>query len=54
MRERVEGLGGQLERRGDGGTALVITLPSPSGPLSRRPAAHAGRGGAELEDGALS
>jgi two-component system sensor histidine kinase DesK len=31
MRERIEGLGGTVERRGEGGTALVITLP-------RRPA----------------
>jgi len=27
MRERVEGLGGRLERRGEGGTSLLITLP---------------------------
>jgi two-component system sensor histidine kinase DesK len=27
MRERVEGLGGRLERRTDGGTALLIALP---------------------------
>jgi two-component system, NarL family, sensor histidine kinase DesK len=27
MRERVEGLGGRLERRVDGGTVLALTLP---------------------------
>lgn len=27
MRERVEGLGGRMERRTDGGTVLVVTLP---------------------------
>jgi two-component system sensor histidine kinase DesK len=52
MRERIEGLGGELERHGDGGMALVITLPSPPGPLSR-PAPLPARGGVELENGAL-
>lgn len=40
MRERVEGLGGQLERHGEGGTAVVIRLPGkpePPGSLSRPP-----------------
>jgi len=27
MRERVEGLGGRMERQGDGGTTLTVTLP---------------------------
>jgi two-component system sensor histidine kinase DesK len=27
MRERVEGLGGRMERQGDGGTALLVALP---------------------------
>lgn len=27
MRERVEGLGGRMERKGDGGTTLTVTLP---------------------------
>lgn len=32
MRERVEGLGGRLERRTDGGTALLIALPKQAPP----------------------
>ncbi len=30
MRERVEGLGGRVERHGEEGTRLVVTLPQPS------------------------
>lgn len=32
MRERVEGLGGRLERRADGGTSLLIVLPRQAPP----------------------
>ncbi len=32
MRERVEGLGGRLERRTDGGTSLLVVLPRQSPP----------------------
>ncbi len=39
MRERVEGLGGRVERHGDGGTRLVVTLP-------RRGPEESERGGA--------
>jgi two-component system sensor histidine kinase DesK len=54
MRERVEGVGGQLERQGDGGTVVVIRLPgkpepSPPNPLSRLPDPLPGRGGVPVE-----
>ena len=28
MRERVEGLGGRMERQGEGGTVLTVTIPA--------------------------
>ncbi|HVT18702.1 MAG TPA: sensor histidine kinase [Thermoanaerobaculia bacterium] len=39
MRERIDGLGGRLERRGEGGTRLVITLPAAAGPVPASDAA---------------
>ena len=33
MRERVEGLGGRMERQGDGGTTLIVTLPFRQAPV---------------------
>jgi two-component system sensor histidine kinase DesK len=48
MRDRVEGLGGEMERRSDGGTAIVITLP----PRPARAASPApSHGGLAVEGG---
>jgi two-component system sensor histidine kinase DesK len=33
MRERVEGLGGRMERQGDGGTVLLVALPLREAPV---------------------
>jgi two-component system sensor histidine kinase DesK len=48
MRDRVEGLGGRLERQGEGGTAIVITLP-PRRPAVRREGAAAAPGRLAVE-----
>lgn len=44
MRERVEGLGGRLERRVETGSSLLITLPRRQAPLLASPLAGAGNG----------
>ena len=41
MRERVEGLGGSLERRADGGTVITVTLPRRQPPADARETAGA-------------
>ena len=50
MRDRVEGMGGSVERRGEGGTAVVITLPKRQAPAAcrLRRSAAGDRGGAVI------
>jgi two-component system sensor histidine kinase DesK len=42
MRDRVEGMGGSVERRGEGGTAVVVTLPKRQAPAAVQAPAQGG------------